>query len=248
MTRRRIAAVSYLNTIPFIYGIEHAGNDLHAGLLLSPPAGCAAALASGQADTALIPVAALSSIPELKIITDYCIGASTSVRTVVLACNEPLERLHTVFLDSHSLTSVRLVRIIARELWGIDPQWKEMTDFGVLDHPQEGTGYVIIGNKVFDQENRFAYTYDLADAWRILTGLPFVFAVWVARPEVSDAFVSTLGETLRYGLGHIPEAITTYGYGDKPYALDYLTRNIDFRFDSLKKEALELFLEKINPR
>ena len=73
MMRNRIAAVSYLNTIPFIYGIEHAGAGLHAELLLSPPRGCAEALRDGQADLALIPVAAIPGSSDLRIVTPYCI-------------------------------------------------------------------------------------------------------------------------------------------------------------------------------
>ena len=110
--RNRIAAVSYLNTIPFIYGIEHAGAGLHAELLLSPPRGCAEALRDGKADLALIPVAAIPGISDLRIVTPYCIGASGPVRTVVLASADPLENVDTVYLDSHSLTSVRLVRLL----------------------------------------------------------------------------------------------------------------------------------------
>ena len=68
MMRNRIVAVSYLNTIPFIYGIEHAGIDLHADLLLSPPRGCASLLRDGGAEIALIPVAAVPSIPDIRIV------------------------------------------------------------------------------------------------------------------------------------------------------------------------------------
>ena len=129
MMRNRIVAVSYLNTIPFIYGIEHAGIDLYADLLLSPPRGCASLLRDGGAEIALIPVAAVPSIPDIRIVTPFCIGASRSVRTVVLAADSPLDRLDTIYLDSHSLTSVRLVRILASKLWGIRPEWKELKDF-----------------------------------------------------------------------------------------------------------------------
>lgn len=241
---RRIAAVSYLNTIPFIYGIEHAGIDLRANLLLSPPSGCAAALAAHRADTALVPVAAVPTIPGLSVITDFCIGASSSVRTVVLASNSPIEKIHTIRLDSHSLTSVCLVRIIAAELWQTAPVWEPLTDYSLLEQPEDGVGFLIIGDKVFEWENRFEYNYDMADAWRSLTGRPFVFAVWVARKSVSAEAAAALGEALRYGTGHIREAISAYGYDDKPYAYDYLTRNIDFVFDGEKARAMELFWEK----
>lgn len=147
--RNRIAAVSYLNTIPFIYGIEHAGAGLHAELLLSPPRGCAEALRDGKADLALIPVAAIPGISGLRIVTPYCIGASGPVRTVVLASADPLENVDTVYLDSHSLTSVRLVRLLAAKLWKREFRWRELDDFSVLDDPNPRTGYVIIGDKVF---------------------------------------------------------------------------------------------------
>ena len=102
--RNRIVAVSYLNTIPFIYGIEHAGIDLYADLLLSPPRGCASLLRDGGAEIALIPVAAVPSIPDIRIVTPFCIGASCSVRTVVLAADSSLDLLDTISLDSHSMT------------------------------------------------------------------------------------------------------------------------------------------------
>ena len=250
MMRNRIVAVSYLNTIPFIYGIEHAGIDLYADLLLSPPRGCASLLRDGGAEIALIPVAAVPSIPDIRIVTPFCIGASRSVRTVVLAADSPLDRLDTIYLDSHSLTSVRLVRILASKLWGIRPEWKELKDFSALNAPQPRTGYLIIGDKVFDHEEKFRYRYDLADEWREMTGLPFAFAAWVARSGVDDRTVERLAEALDYGVRHIPEAIACYGYGDRSYAYDYLTRNIDFVFDEQKRRATALYWQegrKIDP-
>lgn len=241
MMRSRIIAVSYLNTIPFIYGIEHADVALHADLILSPPRGCAASLRAGEADIALIPVAAIPTIPDIRIVTPYCIGASNSVRTVVLASNSPITELHTIYLDSHSLTSIGLVRILSSRLWHIAPEWRPMDDFSVLDAPQEQTGYLMIGDKVFTHEKNFRYYYDLADQWREMTGLPFVFAAWVARKCVPEQTVEELSTALRYGVGHISQAIACYHYDDKPYAYDYLTKNIDFCFDEQKHRALKLY-------
>lgn len=250
MMRNRIVAVSYLNTIPFIYGIEHAGNDLLADLVLSPPRDCASVLQNGQADMALIPVAAIPSIPDIRIITPFCIGASGSVRTVILASDVPLEQIETLYLDTHSLTSVRLVRILAARLWHITPQWRLLDDFAMLRTPAPRTGYLMIGDKVFQHEQQFRYRYDLADAWREMTGLPFAFAAWVARDHVGEATVSQLTAALQYGIEHIPEAITHYGYGGVSYAYDYLTHNIDFVFDRQKHRAMERYWKeglKIEP-
>lgn len=244
MTRTRVAAVSYLNTIPFIYGIEHGASALRAELVLSPPSGCAAALADGRADVALLPVGALASFPDLAIITPYCIGADGPVRTVVLAANGPVAGIETIYLDSHSITSARLVQLLARELWGIDPRWEPLTDYTLPEKADPRTGYLLIGDKVFDLESRFTHRYDLAQAWRELTGLPFAFAVWTARPGVDAATVAALEEALGYGVAHIGEAVEVYGYASRPYALDYLTHNIDFTLDADKRRAIALYRQK----
>lgn len=286
MTRTRIVAVSYLNTIPYIYGITRAGGSLREGLLLCPPRLCAEALRTGEANVGLIPVAAIPEIPDLQIITPFCIGASGPVRTVVLASDYPVEELDTIWLDSHSRTSVRLARILAAEKWGVAPQWRPLTDysfgtgaatgthgtnpaaeatgaggaigtgtgtgteFGPGGETASGTGvesatgksgYILIGDKVFDHEARFRYLYDLADEWRAMTGLPFAFAAWVARGEVPQEQVSQLEEALRYGTAHIPEAVAWSGYAARSYACDYLTRNIDFVLDAPKRRAMELY-------
>lgn len=241
--RRSIAAVSYLNTIPFIYGIEHAGL-LRADLLLAPPADNVASFAAGDADIALVPVGALPHIPEHKIVTSCCLGADGTVRTVVITGNRPVEQTCRLWLDSHSRTSVLLGRVLCAELWGISPEYRHLDDCSVMDDPADGDAFLLIGDKVFTAEGRFAHTYDLASCWKRMTGQPFVFAVWVARPEVDDDTVDALQRSLEYGLAHIPEAIELYGYGDKPYAYEYLTRNIDFILDRRKREALTLFAEK----
>ena len=111
----RIATVSYLNTIPFVYGIQHEGS-LRAELLLSPPSECAANFISGKADIALVPSAVVPTLVDAEIITNYCIGSSGPVRTVVLAGNAPIGMARRVFLDSHSLTSVQLAKFSTTNL------------------------------------------------------------------------------------------------------------------------------------
>lgn len=248
MTRVRIAAVSYLNTVPFIYGIRHAGADLHADLLLSPPAGCAEDLAAGRADIALIPVAGIPEIPDIEIIGNHCIGATRRVRTVVLLSDTPLHQIHTIRLDPHSRTSVALVRMLAGH-WGVDPAWEPLADFSEVK-PAPGVGYTLIGDKVFGYESMFPYKYDLAEAWNEWIRLPMVFAVWVARRGVDPAFVERLDAALQYGVEHIPEAVAEdlgerERHVDEATAVEYLTENIQFDLDYLKRVSLDIFWEKL---
>lgn len=241
MANSKIVAVSYLNSIPFIYGIEHSA-ELRDSLLLAPPSGCAEAFANHTADIALLPVGALDSVGgEYEIITPYCIGASGNVRTVVIMSNVTIDKVKRIFLDTHSRTSVLLGQVLCRKLWHIEPLFEPFDAMQGLDERQEGDAFLIIGDKVFAQEGRFGYTYDLAEAWRELTALPFVFAVWVARKNVDNSFVDTLQNALKYGIAHTAEAIEKYHHSDKAYALSYLTENIDYNLDAEKLKALELF-------
>lgn len=243
VVKTRIAAVSYLNTVPFIYGIRHA-DKLRAELLLAPPAECARDFIDKKADIALVPAGALSRMDDAEVISDYCIGAEKSVRTVTVMSNVPIGEVSVLWLDSHSMTSALLVKILAEELWHIRPRWKELTDYSVAEHPADGEGFLFIGDKVFGYEGKFRYTYDLADCWRELTGKPFVFAVWVARKGSAPELIDALEESLELGVERIWEAIVESGHSEKEYAYTYLTENIDFLFDYQKRQALELFREK----
>lgn len=247
----RIAAVSYLNTIPFIYGIEHEGN-LRAELLLAPPAGCADNFASGAADIALLPVAAVPSLTGIEILPDYCIGTEGPVRTVILVSNHPLAEVQRIWLDPHSRTSVQLAGWLAANRWKIAPEWLALDDYGRMSRPAAGDAFLIIGDKVFDWESRFAFRLDLAGEWRAATGLPFAFAVWVARKGVPYEVTDALTAALTFGVERPYEAVLAYGYDRKPYdAYDYLTRNIDFLFDHEKHKALQKFWDsgvKVTPR
>ena len=246
----KIIAVSYLNTIPFIYGLRHCDN-LSAELLLAPPASCYQKFVDGEADIALIPAAMVPSLPDAEIITDYCIGAIDKVRTVVVMSDTPISKVRRIFLDSHSKTSVQLCGFLAKKLWHIEPEWVSLTDYEVLNHAEEGDAFLLIGDKVFDNEGKFTYTYDLAEEWGRATKLPFTFAVWVARKGLAYEVRDELQAAFTYGIEHIYEAILESDYADKEYAYEYLTRNIDFLFDIQKHNALKKFWDyglKIEPK
>lgn len=243
VVKTKIAAVSYLNTVPFIYGISHA-DRLRAELLLTPPAQCAKNYLDKQVDVALVPVGSMPMFDDAEIVTSYCIGAEKSVRTVTIMSNVPINQVKTIWLDSHSMTSALLVKILAAELWKIKPEWRELTDYSVAEKPEAQDAFLFIGDKVFGYEGKFAYTYDLADCWRELTGKPFVFAVWIARKGVNQEIIDDLESSLELGVERIWEAIVEHGHDEHDYAYSYLTENIDFLFDFQKRQALELFWEK----
>lgn len=68
-----------------------------------------------------MPAAAVPSLADAQVVTEYCIGAAGPVRTVVLLSNEPIEKARRVFLDAHSLTSVQLAGYLLAKHWKVTP-------------------------------------------------------------------------------------------------------------------------------
>lgn len=249
----KITAVSYLNTIPFIYGLRHS-SSFGSQLLLCPPAGCADNYAAKEADVALLPAAAVPQFKDAQIITDYCIGAVQAVRTVELLTDSPIKEVRRIFLDPHSRTSVQLAGWLAAKVWKTAPEWCAL-EGGYDNLParaEKGDAFLLIGDKVFDHENDFSNKLDLAEEWQKATGLPFCFAVWVARKGTPYAVIDELQHAFTFGVEHIYEAVTEFGFDKKPYdAYSYLTANIDFLFDEQKRKALDKFWNsgiKVTPR
>ncbi|MFI3321440.1 MAG: menaquinone biosynthesis protein [Rikenellaceae bacterium] len=251
MKRGAITAVCYLNTVPFVFGINRATEKLHDALLLSVPSKCASNFIEKKSNIALIPAADLPLLENYQIITDYCIGASDFVRSVVVMSDSELSQIETIYLDSHSHTSVALVQILCREYWHISPKFESLTDYDSIkkrENRDSKAGYLLIGDKVFDFEGKFNHTFDLAHEWKLLTGMPFVFAVWVARPEVTTEHIELLRSSLKYGIEHIESAVDWAKIGiDREESIDYLKNSIDFDFNSEKRAALSHFLQKIPP-
>ena len=241
----RITVVSYLNSGPFVYGIDRVGNTLPCELVLAPPSQCARAMDCGQTDIALVTVA---EIPKLrvpvKVICDYCLGTNDGARTVTLLSNSELNEIETIILDPESCTSNTLTEILCREYWDINPKFEMREGHSSIDCNSEKVGFVLIGDRVFDFESRFKHCWDLSVEWKKMTGLPFVFAAWVARTDVDEQTIKALNSALALGVENIEQAVADSNYHDKNQALKYLTKNIDFIFNRDKHTALALFWEK----
>ncbi|HOV10271.1 MAG TPA: menaquinone biosynthesis protein [Bacteroidales bacterium] len=241
--RLTIAAISYANTFPFVYGIENSGMIDNYQLLMFPPAGCAASFASGDADIALVPVGALPTLSGYRIIPDYCIGAVKEVKTVLLLSNKKIKDILSVGLDHESATSVRLVKIFARHHWHIQPTWQPMEVAKPENYPKTDA-ILAIGDKAIMLEKKYLFKTDLAAEWRNFTGLPFVFAVWVCRQELSPATVDKFSSALQYGIDNINKVVKKYKTWLAPnFDLEaYYKHNIGYHLDQEKKESLQKFL------
>lgn len=241
MAKIKVTAVSYLNTVPLLYGIRHSEVMEAIDLQIAPPAQCAAALEKGETDLSLIPVAALLKLPRYEIVSNYCIGATAPVRTVVLLSNNKLKDIHTIYLDPESRTSVELVRILAKHYWKINPAFKPYSKGQA--HLLAGEGCLLIGDKVFAQETRYTQRYDLAEQWIAFTGLPFVFAAWASTKTLPAAFIQSFNKALEFGTGHIAASLTEPPPCPHSTAIEYLSQNISYSLDDAKKNGLKKFHE-----
>lgn len=247
MHKVKISVVSYLNSKPFLYGIEHSDIMNELDLQLDIPSICAQKLIDNKVDIGLIPVAVIPQLKEYYIISDYCIGATGKVSSVMLYSNVPLEDITAVMLDYQSRSSVTLVRVLAKNFWKIHPQWiKAEADY---ENSISGTtAAVIIGDRTFGLEGKYSYVYDLSEEWQKFTGLPFVFAAWVANKKLSGSFVSAFNSALKTGIDNRPAIIKELEHSGT-YKTDvgrYLTKSIDYDLNTAKKQALELFLSYIS--
>ena len=119
--RYKISAVSYLNTMPFIYSINNSSLRNSIRMKLDYPSMCADKLLSDNVDIALAPVVVLNSSSKFRVISDYCIGSDGKVQTVCLYSNVPLKDIKKIYLDSQSRTSVELLKVLCKEYWRISP-------------------------------------------------------------------------------------------------------------------------------
>ncbi|MDP3667801.1 MAG: MqnA/MqnD/SBP family protein, partial [Sediminibacterium sp.] len=139
--------------------------------------------------------------------------------------------------------SVNLARILLKEYWKFNPVLADAKE----DFRKSITGTtagIVIGDRALEQRNLSAYTYDLGTAWKALTGLPFVFAAWVANKPLGEAFEDAFNRANGYGVSHIAEVVAENSY--TTYDLtNYYTKNISYRLDDAKRKGLTLFLEKL---
>lgn len=238
-----MGAVSYLNTKPFIWGLEQS--PVFGEIVLSRdfPAAIAQQLKDNQLDIGLLPVAAIAQLQESFITADYCIGSEGPVASVAIFSDVPLEEVTTIWLDYQSKTSVALAQILMHEYWHLKPQWKP-GDADFINRIGGTEAAVVIGDRALELIPKHKYMYDLGAAWTAHTGLPFVFAAWVANKALPAPFLTEFNEALKWGIEHMDQLIAQIP--PMGYDIDtYFHTNIRFELTDASKAGMELFLQKL---
>ena len=243
--RWRIGAVSYLNTRPLLLGIEQESFLNSIDLVKSYPANIAQDLLSGKIDIGLVPVAILPQLSNPHIVSNYVIGANGAVASVALFSEVPIDEIKSIYLDYQSRTSVQLLKILLSQFWKKEVEFISATE-GYIAQISGTTAGVIIGDRALENLSKYPYVYDLSLAWKQHTGLPFVFAAWVANQPIPAAFMAAFDTANGYGLAHLDEVIALIPAQEQVYDLHkYYTENISYVYDEEMKQGLERFLEAL---
>jgi chorismate dehydratase len=230
-----VGGVSYLNAKPLLYGLESVPG-LH--LKLEVPSRLIDGLRRRDFDVALLPVIDYQKMDDLKIVPSGGIGCDGPTLTVRIFSSTPIDQIDTLACDPDSHTSVALAQIILSELYHRRPRLIDITE------APGKTPRLLIGDKVVCQEPAgFAHHLDLGAAWKELTGMPFVFAVWTARSGID---LGNLPQQLEHaketGRKHLTDIITQHAIPrgwPSALAMQYLSENLKFDIgpDQLKAIA-----------
>lgn len=239
----KIVAVSYLNTLPFLYGIHNSRFSEPIEIKTEVPSVCFEKVLNNHVDIGLVPVAAIPKISGYNIVTNYCIGANDYVDTVLLMSNKPLKEIDEIFLDNESKTSIELIKILAKNFWKINPEFKNNSE-----NVNFKESALMIGDKTFVYREKYKYIYDLAHEWNKFTAKPFVFACWVAKQSVENSFIEEFNLSLKKGIENIDDVINCYNNVIPEYvnAKKYYSASIDYNLTKSKIEAMNLFINYLN--
>ena len=237
--------VSYLNTRPLLLGMEQSPFKDRIDLIKAYPAQIAQALLDDTIDIGLIPVAIMPLLTQPRLISKYVIGTEGEVASVALFSKVPMDQIENVFLDYQSKTSVALAKILFKQFWKKEVVFMNATE-GYMDQISGSTAGVIIGDRALASLNRFEHIYDLGSAWKQYSGLPFVFAAWIANKPIPSDFMEAFDAANGYGLSNLNEVIALIPDKEQVYDLHkYYTQNISYELTPEKRAGLAQFLEAL---
>jgi chorismate dehydratase len=250
MRKLHISAISYLNTAPLMWDFEHGDAGSHFEISYTIPSACARALADGTADIGIIPAAAYTHIPGLQILPDVAIASRRAVRSILLVSKVPLEKVRTVALDTSSMTSVALAKILLKWMGGEHEYASMKPDLEkMLAHHDAG---LLIGDPALQVDRSRFHTLDFAEEWIRITGKPFVFAFWAARGEAlkemdpSLDLAAVFRDSRDHGLESSSLASIAREWSTKLNLAEgevrsYLTHNIHYHLDLECLDGLQAF-------
>lgn len=245
--RIRLGCVSFLNSKPLIDGIETLGD---VDVELAVPSVLLDELLSGQVDMALCPVINYQQSPEpLAIVPVGGIGCAGPTLTVRLFSRVPFEQIRHVCADTDSHTSVTLTQVVLHRMTGqsvdVEPLKRDDLNMAWQARPP---AMLLIGDKVVTHSppaDDYPWQLDLGEAWQQQTGMPFVFATWMALPDTALGEVPAKLDGLRRWNAERLDAIVEHYAAEIGWpaelARQYLGRLLRYHVGPVELNAMEQF-------
>lgn len=241
----RIGCVPYLNGVPLSAWFESPDCSLDLSVSYQVPSQLAWNLRHGSLDVAMVSIFESFQNPNLRIVPEISVSADGPVKSVRLFSKTPYKDIRTVALDTSSLTSAALTRILLSELIGIQPDYVSLPP-----NPEEMLkdydACLIIGDlKLFDSPA--THILDLGEGWKELTGLPFVYAAWLESAPPKQDLHTILFAAREWGLRHLEQLAVEASQKMKLplyQTREYLFKIMQYDLSDIKRNAISLFKEK----
>jgi len=246
----RIGAVNYLNSKPLVQGLDELAPQ--ARVWFDLPSRLADALSAGRLDVALVPSVEWLRQPAMPIVSDACVACCGPVLSVKLYFRVTPTAVRRLALDEGSRTSAALALILLEELAGVTPECASLP-LGAGLHDTKADAVLLIGDRAIQSaEPECVETWDLGERWYHWTGLPFVFALWVARPDANRTELAEVLTAARdRGTANLAEiaAAEAPGLGiSTELAVQYLQDNLHFALGDEELRGLRRFAELCGER
>jgi chorismate dehydratase len=211
----RVGRIPYINCYPVYGAIDRGIVPFDATLVNGVPSALNALTAKGELDVSVVSaVEYASNADRYLLLPDLAITCDGPVRSVLLLSKKPAPDLGRarVLLSRSSMTSVALLKLLFEHVWRAEPDFApadaEVTDLAALEG-ETHDARLVIGDAALHlgAAQKYPFVYDLGAEWKKWTGLPFVFAVWVAQRStpVADSLRvhARLIESRDWGLTHL---------------------------------------------
>ena len=233
----RIGSVPYLNAVPLTWGLEKK-------IAFLPPNELGMSLRAEDLDVALLSITEVLFQDRYRILDGMGVCSRGAVGSVFLAHSSPIEEIREIYCDPASLTSVNLLKVLLQRR-GVQPKWRVLKSY---EEARERENVLLIGNPAirFLSQNIRHHVWDLGQAWEEEMHLPFVYAVWVVRREVTDArLFAQLREAKYNGMENMDRIIASYTEFDAPFRRQYLTKNIHYHVGDEEKRGISRFVHEL---
>ncbi len=214
-------------------------------------------LAAGKLDVALVSSFEFLRNPIYRVVDDVSISSNGPVYSVIVAHRGEITEIKEIELDPASETSINLLRCLLADL-GLNPRLVRRVAEAPLMTKSAlvGRAQLFIGDQAIYVRQKYANEFsfwDLGEQWRKFVGLPFVYALWLIRPEVADpkqianalralrdANLANLDNLVAEIVAGVADSGQRRGVG-REFLSQYYTEHLRFGFEEKEKQGLRIF-------